>query len=273
MTASLRRAAFATSIGLIIAGLPAAARADTSSSGVPTGTPSAGVPTGITTCGSSTTGTASAPTQTPGTTGADSTPTGSGSATPQATAGDVGVNPLVPCIQAGGNVYIVYVITVTTTTTPISAPILAANGPLTWQTGIPVSTGAPVAVAPSAGSPVTLNVPITVPPSTASSVTPGAPAVGSVSASSTRRIGGWTKCTVISRSSATKRWTLSCPVVPTRPGAGRTKSGARIKLLCKSAPAGTALRKPSKQPQRPVARIARARRKPSARLAVLCARA
>jgi hypothetical protein len=115
MTARSRWPAVATAIVTLAIALPTAAEADTSP---PAATPPQIPPVSL----------CSAPT--PGTSpGSPGTPSGT---TPTS------IQP-VPCIDASGNVYIVYVITTTTTTTPINAPIITANGPITWIPGSPTT--------------------------------------------------------------------------------------------------------------------------------------
>ena len=205
MTARPRWAAIATTIGALLTALPAAAEADTSTPGTPaTGTP------GAATCGTTIPGTiVPAP---PGTTvppPPSTTPTsGASSGTPAPTGS--GTTPTVTCIVAGGNVYIFYQIVVTTTIAPISAPILNANGSITWvpapTNGAAKSTGQPH---PSATSP-----------------------------------GGWTTCTAMYKGSIGKGTMVTCPKLA---AGSHAKGNARIKLVCQVPRTATkAARKPAR---------------------------
>jgi hypothetical protein len=168
MTARPRRAALASAIGALLIGLPTAAQAETSpteaspTTGTTPGVPGfPGIPgfncaaptPGNSTSTTVTTGTttpASSPSTSPALNGTPSFPVGT---TP--TAGGIASPPL-PCIDAAGNVYIFYVITVTntttTTTTPITAPILAANGSLSVNGDLPGGFGTPASSATKFGN-------------------------------------------------------------------------------------------------------------------------
>jgi hypothetical protein len=101
----------------------------------PTVTPAASPPAG-----------ASTPSPPTGTS-TPTSPTVSPTATPP-----VSTSPTVPCIGASGNVYIFYVfaVTTTTTTTNVTAPVLAANGAITWIPTAPTAAPAAPAAAPAA---------------------------------------------------------------------------------------------------------------------------
>jgi hypothetical protein len=176
MTPRSRWAALASAIGALLIGLPTAAQGDPSPTEAPptTGT-TPGVPgfPGIPgfNCAAPTSGNSTSTTLTTGTT----TPSTSGTTLPASipstspalngtpsfpvgttpTAGGIASPPL-PCIDAAGNVYIFYVITVTntttTTTTPITAPILAANGSLSVTGDPPSGFGSPASSARKFGS-------------------------------------------------------------------------------------------------------------------------
>jgi hypothetical protein len=188
MTAPPRWAAVATAVSALAVGLPAAAEAATLPS-LPT-TPV--LPASGTTAGSPSSGT------TPGVPGVSTCSVSPSSTTTPSTPPPT--NSVVPCIEAAGNVYIFYVITVTTTTTitPISAPIITANGAITWITGLPAGTG----------------------------VGGGPGSTGSVQSAGTA-FSGWTKCTAKSNSTVTRSFKVSCPKLPAGP-----KSGRRLKVMC-----------------------------------------
>jgi hypothetical protein len=119
--------------------------------------------------------------------------------TPPTTTTTGTTNPPLPCIAATGNVFIFYIIAVTTTTTvtTVSAPILAANGSITWVSGVPIEPA------------------------------PAAAPVGTTPAPS-----GWVHCVATSNSVVTKASTIRCPVAPP----GSTSGKGKVKLMCEAAP-------------------------------------
>jgi hypothetical protein len=241
MAAHHRWAAVVTATGALMIGLQGSAEADTiSGTGfLPgTGIKMCGVPTQAT----NPTTTPFSPTKTPTTAPASTT-------TPPLT-----TSSPVPCIDASGNIFIFYIIAVTTTNTitTVSAPVLAANGSITWANGVPIGlagggTGAGVSTG-TAGAPTG---------------TPGA-STGTAGASTGTgnggtKPGGWVRCVATSNSTVTKAFVVSCPVAPPRTTTTGKPGNTRFKLQCAPAPPARVTNPrnstQSRMPQRNPARV------------------
>jgi hypothetical protein len=154
--------------------------------------------------------------------------------TPPTTTTTGTTNPPLPCVAATGNVFIFYIIAVTTTTTvtTVSAPILAANGSITWVSGVPIE---PAPAAAPAG---------TTPPAS-----------------------GWVHCMATSNSVVTKASTIRCPVAPP----GSTSGKGKLKLMCEAAPVAKAARpSTTSEAHRPARNSTRVHRKRPTRFLVYC---
>jgi hypothetical protein len=216
MAAHARWAAVVTATGALMIGLQGTAEADTTSgTGFLPGTP-------IKMCGVPTQGTnpITTPSSPPKTPTPGSTPT----ATPPVT-----TNTPLPCIDASGNVFIFYIIAVTTTNTitTVSAPVLAANGSITWANGVPIGlagggTGAGASTG-SAGASTGAGAP------TGTGTPTGTGNGGS-------KPGGWVRCDATSNSTVTKAFVVSCPVAPPRTTTTGKPGNTRLKLQCEAAP-------------------------------------
>jgi hypothetical protein len=204
MAAHLRWAAVVTATGALIIGLQGTAEADTTSG---TGfLPGAGIKMcGVPTQGTNPTTTPFSPPNVP-TTG--STPT----TTPPLT-----TSSPVPCIDASGNVFIFYIIAVTTTNTitTVSAPVLAANGSITWANGVPIGL---------AGS------------GTSAGTSTGTAGASTGTGNGGTKPGGWVRCDATSNSTVTKAFVVSCPVAPPRTTTTGKPGNTRFKLQCEPAP-------------------------------------
>jgi|HubBroStandDraft_6_1064221.scaffolds.fasta_scaffold30465_4 hypothetical protein len=154
--------------------------------------------------------------------------------TPPTTTTTGTTNPPLPCIAATGNVFIFYIIAVTTTTTvtTVSAPILAANGSITWVSGVPIEPA------------------------------PAAAPVGTTPPAS-----GWVHCMATSNSVVTKASTIRCPVAPP----GSTSGKGKLKLMCEAAPIPKAGRPSTpSEAHRPAGSSKRVHRKRPTRFLVYC---
>jgi hypothetical protein len=220
MAAHHRWATVATVTAALIIGLQGTAAADTVSGtgSLPYPIVVCGVvPTPGTTTTPTPTGTSPTPAPTSGTPSTTTTPTTTTTGT---------TDPTLPCIDATGNVFIFYIIAVTTTTTvtTVSAPILAANGAITWVTGVPI---VPVAAAAPAGTSTAAG-------QGAATAGQGAATTGQGAAASS----GWVQCVATSTSTVTNASTVRCPVAPP----GSTSGKGKLKLMCEPAPVAKAAR-------------------------------
>jgi hypothetical protein len=251
MAAHHRWATVATVTAALIIGLQGTAAADTvSGTGslpypiVVCGVPTAGKTTGTTpTTTSPPPGTSPTPTPTTGTPPAPPTTTTTGT-----------TNPSLPCIAATGNVFIFYIIAVTTTTTvtTVSAPILAANGSITWVSGVPI---VPAAAAAPAG--------------TSTAASQGVAATGQGAAATgqgTAAASGWVQCVATSTSTVTNASTVRCPMAPP----GSTSGKGKLKLMCEPAPVAKGAVRSASQAHRPARTPTRGHKKRTTRFTVYC---
>ena len=229
MTSPHRWAAAAATVGAVMVGLPAAGYADTPA---PVSAPIPPGVTGITACTvlpsnwltgippSSSAGTDPA-SGTPSTVDPTSTaePTPPADSTPPAGQGSTGLPTDTPggtaaesCVDASGNIFIFYTITTTTTITTIDAPILTANGPVTWISGQPA---APTTVPSAATAAAAV-------PAAAPAVAPAASqAAASTRSSAPATAGkGWVSCRVKNRSA--RAWVVTCPAGTARTAASQS---------------------------------------------------
>jgi hypothetical protein len=152
-------------------------------------------------------------------------------------------------------VFIFYIIAVTTTTTvtTVSAPILAANGSITWVSGVPI---VPAATAAPAGT------------STAASQGVAATGQGTAAAGQgTTAANGWVQCVATSTSTVTNASTVRCPIAPP----GSTSGKGKLKLMCEPAPVAKAAHvRAASQAHRPARKSTRGHKKRTSRFTVYC---
>jgi hypothetical protein len=255
MAAHHRWATVATVTAAFIIGIQGTAAADTvsGSGSVPATYPIVvcGVPTAGTTTGTTPTTTSTTP-GTPPTTSGTSPTTSTTTPTNSPTTSTGTTYPPQACIGASGNVFIFYIFAVTTTTTitTVSAPILAANGAITWVTGVPI---VPAASAVPAGTST----------AAATATGQGAAATGQGAAAA----GGWVQCTATSTSTVTNASTVRCPITPPGSASGKGK----LKLMCEPAPVAKAAHvRVASQAHRPARKSTRGHKKRSTHYVVYC---